>query len=345
MKYDVKEIRQDIKTGDFRKVYLVKGEESYLKQKYANLLADSVVPAGLEAFNVHRLKGEDTDPDEISTCVEALPAMCERSVVLVHDFDFDGLNEAGREKFIDILSNLPDTCVLIFWQDTKGFSTKTKLAKEMLALIEKNGAVCELDKRGQSDLIRFVTAECTRRERNISFDVATYLIGCVGDDISNLLNEVEKVCAFTTDTIHESDVDEVCIKSVEATAFQMIDALLVNNFDKAMTDVKILFEQKTEPTMILGALVSTFVDMYRVKLTLSEGHTLAELKAAYPVAYKSDFKLRNAANRAQKYSLKSLENSLEILGRADFRLKSTFDDNRIVFEKLLIELAKARKAK
>ena len=345
MSYDVKDIRRDIKTGSFKKVYLIKGEESFLKQKYANLLADSVVPAGLEVFNVHKLKGEDTNPDEISVCVEALPAMCERSCVLVHDYDFDGANENEREKFIEIFSNLPEACVLILWQDTKGFSTKTKLAKEMLALIEKNGAVCDLGKRDQNDLMRFVVAECTKRERDISFNAANYLINCVGDDIANLLNEVEKVCAYTRDTISVSAIDEVCIKSVEATAFQMIDALLVNDFDKAMTDVNILFGQKTEPTMILGALVSTFVDMYRVKLAANTGHDYTELKSVFPATYKSDFKLRNAAKRAQRYTIGALELSLEILSRADFKLKSSFDDNQIVFEKLLIELAKARKAK
>ncbi len=344
MKFDVKDIRQDIKTGDLKPVYLIKGDENYLKQKYANLLADSVVPAGLEAFNFHRLKGEDTNPEEITTCVEALPAMCERTCVLVHDFDFDGLNETGREQLVALLSDLPDTCVLIFWQDTKGFSTKTKLAKEMLALIDKNGAVCELNKRDQRELIQFVFSECKKHERNIDADTAAYLVNSVGDDISNLLNEVQKVCAFTSETIKESDIDAVCIKSVEATAFQMIDSLLVNNFDAAFLDLKILFEQKTEPTMILGALVSTFVDMYRVKLCQETGHNLSELKNAYPTAYKNDFKLRNAANRAKKYSLKNLERSLEILGKADFKLKSSFDDNQIVFEKLLIELAKARKA-
>ena len=97
--------------------------------------------------------------------------------------------------------------------------------------------------------------------------------------------------------------------------------------------------------MIMGALVSTFVDMYRVKLAQETGHKPSDLKSVFPVAYKSDFKLRNAAKRAERYTLKSLERSLEILSRADFKLKSIFDDNRIVFEKLLIELAKARKAK
>ena len=345
MKFSEKTLWQNIKSGDFLKVYLIKGDEGYLKQKYATLLADSIVPAGLEAFNVHKLKGEDTDIEEMATCVEALPAMCERSCVFVHDFDFDGLDESGRESMKAFLSDLPDTCVLIFWQDTKGFSTKTKLAKEILEIIDKNGAVCELNKRDSYELVKFVMAEAKKHERTISNDAALYLITSVGDDMSNLINELEKVCAFSSGNITENDIDKVCVKSVEATAFKMIDALLVNNFDEAYGNLKILFEQRVEPTMILGALVSTYVDMYRVKLAEETRHSLSELKNAYPVAYKSDFKLRNAEKRARKYTLKNLELSLEIIAKADFKIKSSFDDNKVVFEKLLIELAKARKAK
>ena len=342
MKLNEKTLWQNIKSGNLLPVYLIKGDEGYLKQKYANLLAGSVVPAGLEAFNFHRLAGENTNPEEIGTCVEALPAMCEKSCVFVHDYDFDGANESEKEELLSLVSDLPGTCVLIFWQDTKGFSTKTKLSKDILATIDKNGAVCTLEKRDQRALVKFVVSECGKREKDISFDTALYFVTCVGDDMSNLINEIDKVCAFSSGEITPEDIDKVAIKSLEATAFQMIDSMLQNNFDKAFFELALLFERRTEPTMILGALVSTYADMYRVKLTSESGHTTGELKEAYPSTYKSDFKLKNAASRARRFSLAGLRKSLDILATADFRLKSSFDDNRIVFEKLIIELGKAR---
>ena len=65
MKLDEKNLWKNIQSGNFLPVYLIKGNENYLKQKYANLLADSIVPAGLEAFNFHRLKGEDTNIEDL----------------------------------------------------------------------------------------------------------------------------------------------------------------------------------------------------------------------------------------------------------------------------------------
>ncbi|MDO5452655.1 MAG: DNA polymerase III subunit delta, partial [Eubacteriales bacterium] len=82
-------------------VYLLRGSEPYLKLNYANLLAGSVVPAGLEVFNYHKLDGETVTMNELVECVEALPAMCERTCVLVHDLDFEKLDDSDREALVE----------------------------------------------------------------------------------------------------------------------------------------------------------------------------------------------------------------------------------------------------
>ena len=101
----------------------------------------------------------------------------------------------------------------------------------------------------------------------------------------------------------------------------------------------------TAIAMILGALVSTYSDMYRAKVVAHEGGQQRDLKKLFPQAYKSDFKLRNAFRRAGRFSMPALRKSLELLAEADTKLKSTSEDHRTVFEKLMIELALARRQK
>ena len=345
LKLNEKTLWKNIKSQEYLPVYLLKGSEPYLKLNYANLLAGSVVPAGLEVFNYHKLDGETVTMNELVECVEALPAMCERTCVLVHDLDFEKLSDPDREALVDLLSDAPDTCTLIFWQDTVGFPQKTKKMKELLALIDEAGAVVDLDARTRQDLVKFVVAECGKSDRVISVYTAEYLIDNVGEDMSNLVTEIEKLCNFAEREITQADIDSVCIRSLEATAFQMIDALLDNQFDRVFRSLGILFDMKTEPMMILGALVSTYSDMYRAKVVAHEGGQQRDLKKLFPQAYKSDFKLRNAFRRAGRFSMPALRKSLELLAEADTRLKSTSEDHRTVFEKLMIELALARRQK
>ena len=345
MKLNEKTLWKNIKSQEYLPVYLLKGSEPYLKLNYANLLAGSVVPAGLEVFNYHKLDGETVTMNELVECVEALPAMCERTCVLVHDLDFEKLSDPDREALVDLLSDAPDTCTLIFWQDTVGFPQKTKKMKELLALIDEAGAVVDLDARSRQDLVKFVVTECGKSDRVISAYTAEYLIDNVGEDMSNLVTEIEKLCNFAEREITQADIDSVCIRSLEATAFQMIDALLDNQFDRVFQALGILFDMKTEPMMILGALVSTYSDMYRAKVVAHEGGQQRDLKKLFPQAYKSDFKLRNAFRRAGRFSMPALRRSLELLAEADTKLKSTSEDHRTVFEKLMIELALARRVK
>ena len=345
MKLNEKTLWKNTKSQEYLPVYLLKGNEPYLKLNYANLLAGSVVPAGLEVFNYHKLDGETVTMNELVECVEALPAMCERTCVLVHDLDFEKLSDPDREALVDLLSDAPDTCTLIFWQDTVGFPQKTKKMKELLALIDEAGAVVDLDARTRQDLVKFVVTECGKSDRVISVYTAEYLIDNVGEDMSNLVTEIEKLCNFAEREITQADIDSVCIRSLEATAFQMIDALLDNQFDRVFRSLGILFDMKTEPMMILGALVSTYSDMYRAKVVAHEGGQQRDLKKLFPQAYKSDFKLRNAFRRAGRFSMPALRKSLELLAEADTKLKSTSEDHRTVFEKLMIELALARRQK
>ncbi|MBO7689530.1 MAG: DNA polymerase III subunit delta [Clostridia bacterium] len=345
MKFNEKGLWQNIQAQEFLPVYLIKGSEPYLKQNYARLLADNVVPAGLDVFNFHKLDGETVTMNELVESVEALPAMCERTCVLVHDLDFEKLADPDREELIALLEDAPDTCTLIFWQDTVGFPMKTKKMKDLQGLIDSVGAVVELEARSRQDLVRFVVSECKKQEKIISTRTADYLLENVGEDMGNLVTEVGKLCSYADKEITEADVDAVCIRSLEATAFQMVDALLDNKFDRVFRSLGILFDMKTEPMMILGALVSTYSDMYRAKVVSAEGGRQGDLKKMFPQSYKSDFKLKNAFRRAGRFTMPALRRSLELLADADTRLKSTSEDHRTVFEKLMIELALARREK
>ena len=48
----MKELRQDMKAGRFKPVYLIFGEEAFLKKSYKNQMKKAIV--GDDAMNLHR---------------------------------------------------------------------------------------------------------------------------------------------------------------------------------------------------------------------------------------------------------------------------------------------------
>ena len=113
-----KELKKQIANGMFSPVYLLYGEEAFLKQYYAGLIAEKSVAKGFETFNLHKLEGKETSLDEIADAAEQLPMMAERTCVLVRDFDLKALKGAQREKLEAFLSDPPGTCSVVFWMDT-----------------------------------------------------------------------------------------------------------------------------------------------------------------------------------------------------------------------------------
>ena len=114
----------------------------------------------------------------------------------------------------------------------------------------------------------------------------------------------------------------MCIKSVEATAFDMVKALLRGKYADAYGMLDALFAQKTEPVMIAGALISSYIDMYRAKAALASGERVEAVAQAFN--YKGrEFRLRYAAQDASRLTLAQLGTCLDILSEADEALKST----------------------
>ena len=90
------QLMQNIKLGHLYRVYLLYGEEKYLKEMYLKKLVKLAAPQGLEEFNLHRFDAGQMEVDDLIESCEALPMMAERSLVLVEDVDLFALDEAGR---------------------------------------------------------------------------------------------------------------------------------------------------------------------------------------------------------------------------------------------------------
>ena len=97
---------------------------------------------------------------------------------------------------------------------------------------------------------------------------------------------------------------------------------------------------RTEPTMIIGALSSMFVDLYRVKLAESEGLRPESVSEAFGYG-KSSFKLKRAAQTGRRMSQDSVKAALLILRDTDLAIKTSRGDSRIIIERAVILLMRA----
>ena len=142
-------LKQAIRTKDPGRLYFFYGEEVFLLHHYLQQLQKVIIDELTESFNYHKLTSETFDIREFADCVENLPMMAERTMVVVDEIDIFKMNESDREKMTDILSDIPEYCTVVFTYETTSFKPDKRL-KKLWEAISKNGELIEFAKLHES---------------------------------------------------------------------------------------------------------------------------------------------------------------------------------------------------
>lgn len=320
-------------------IYLIHGEESYLKKAYVEKIVLKTVDSSFADFNYHSFDGKECTLSDIYESAGAVPMMAESKCVLVKDYPLDTLDDNGFEQLETVLSDNPEYCALVF--SFVGYNPKGAKWNKAVRLFEKYGYNVKLDKKTTPELVKMLENGAKKRGTSFEKGVASYLITCVGNDLNTLLNETDKVCAYAGDReIKKSDVDAVCIKSLDAKVFDMIKDLTAGRFDSAFKKLSLLFEQREDEFQILGALIAQYSDIYRAKAAVKSGNR-AEMIAKYYDYAGKEFRLTNAARNGSSLSFEAIGECIEILSWADATLKSSALDKRLILEQTVVKLARA----
>ena len=326
---------QNIKLGHLYRVYLLYGEEKYLKEMYLKKLVKLAAPQGLEEFNL------------IESC-EALPMMAQQRCVVVEKFDFEALNAQDKAKVTELLEDPPETTVLLLVVDKEDFlPKKSASAKKLVALCDKAGAVIELKKRDSSDLSRFIRSRLEPKGCTVSKACCDLLIERCEKNMLTLSGELEKLAAYvqgewnatpqTPVELTEQMIETVTCKTVNASVYDLARAILADRFEKAMRIVEDLLYLRYQPTAILAALSGAYLDLYIAKTAREMGQGEEAIKQNF--SYKGrDFVVRNSLRDCSRYSLRVLERSVICLAQTDHRMKSSRADPTILLEQAVTQL-------
>ena len=146
----------DIKAGKLARVYMLYGEEDFLIRMYSEKLLGLAVPEDAREMNFRRYSlvpgadkaSRDNLPpriDELSDFVDSMPFFAERKCVLLKNFEPDVLEKSEFEDYLKLISDVPETSVVIITRenvegDAKKFRDKLNKAK-MKKLIEAVDAI------------------------------------------------------------------------------------------------------------------------------------------------------------------------------------------------------------
>ncbi len=331
-----KELTQHIKGGTAG-LYVLYGEESYLTEQYARLIAKHTVDEDFDAFNLQRFDGQHLPLEQLQEAVESLPMMADRKCVLVRDFDCGG---SEAERLLTLIGDIPDSCVLVFWQMTVQPDKRKKGWKTFLDTAEKIGTVVRFERKTAADAAKMLVSGAKRRGCALDTADALTIVEMVGSNLQLLTSELDKLCALAVDgVITRAVIDAACTRNLEAKVFDLSKMILTGDGTAAYALLGQLFAAREEPVSILGVLSGAYADLYRAMAARNAGIPADSLAADFKGTYKGkEWRLRNAARTVSRLSTETLRDCVAILADADTALKSGRGDGRILLEQTVARL-------
>lgn len=241
----MKQIKEDIKSGNFHPIYLLYGEEDYLVRNYKEQLVNSIT--GGDEMNYSSYQGDGIDLNELMDTANTLPFFADYRLILLEDTKlFKKANDLS-----DLLKDVPDSTVFVFVE--KEVDKRNKLYK----YVNKTGVAAQMDAMNESDTKAFIVHKLAKADRKIRESTANYLLEQVDNSLTNLDNELEKLIAYTEgrEEVTVQDIDSVCCVVVTGQIFKLCDAVASGNLKEVLMYYHDLLALKESSVHILYLLV------------------------------------------------------------------------------------------
>lgn len=320
-----------IKNKTFSNIYLIFGEEEYLKNTYEKKLISSIISEDLKMMNFDIFEGKNTNVSQIIDACDTMPFMSPYRLVVLKN---TGLIIEGRKNDSTLLeqylSSLPKTTIIIFIEDK--IDKKLKLFKT----ISKIGSVHQMNMSSENELVNWILNVFKDNNKDISTKEALYMIRNIGFNMEILLNEINKLISFknNNDKITINDIDTICTKSVESKIFDLINFMANKNMQNAISIYKNLLVNKTSPFIILNMIARQFRIILQVKYLYNKGYNINSISSELGLR---DFIVKEAFKQSKNFSIKILLQALNECLTTDENIKTGKMLDELAVELLIIK--------
>uniref|UniRef100_UPI00402A097D DNA polymerase III subunit delta n=1 Tax=Gemmiger formicilis TaxID=745368 RepID=UPI00402A097D len=220
-----------------------------------------------------------------------------------------------------------------------------KREQKLIASCEKLGYCVQLNRPTGAALQAMARDWAKEAGADFAPGTEAALLARCGEDQFLLKNEVEKLAALANySTITKEMVSRLGTVTLDADTFDMVKLLTSGQADKAQQKLKTLLALQNEPIMIAGALISNYLDLYRVLLGRRSRRDLGDVAKDFGYKGNWNYRLNSTEKTALRFKRAQLEDCLHILQRLDTDLKSSKLDADLLMQKALCELALAGRA-
>lgn len=332
----MKMLMEDIKNGHFKNVYLLTGEEVYLRSQYRKRLREALLDPE-DTMNGAVFEGKGISVGEVIDLAETMPFFAERRVIEIRD---SGFLKSASPELADYVLKIPQSTCIIFNEaevDKRG---------RLYKAIKKVGRVVDFQRQDEKTLMRWVLGILKREGKKITEGTLYVFLGRTGSDMEHIDKELEKLLCYTMgrEEITDADVEAVCIDRIENRIFEMVQAITEQKQKKALDLYADLLAMKESPMRILYLITRQFHQLMLLKSLSGQIFDRSELAKKVGVP---PFALGKYQNICRRFTVEQIRGALEDCVETEERVKTGQMEDQISVELLIVKysaLASAQRA-
>lgn len=327
------QIREDIKSNSFKNMYLLFGEEAFLRNYNKKLLRDALTEPD-DNLNYSYFEGNGTDVSQVVDLINTMSFMSDHRVVMCENTGWMSKEEGGGDltMLIDALNVISEDVIFILCEE------KADKRSKLYKLISSKGVAEEYKQETEETLTRWAVGYAGNSGKKMTGATAMYLVTEVGTDMTLLSLELEKLIAWCLDRdeITIADVDAVCTHQVNGKIFDMITAISNRRQKEALRLYYDLLTLRESPFHILSLLVRQYNNMLVVKDGLVNHRLNQEIASKSGI---QEWLVKKLTDSVRNMKYREIKDALEACAQADEAIKSGNMNDTLSIELLIISLS------
>lgn len=324
----MKVISDDIKKGEFKSVYLLYGEEEYLKKQYRDRLKSAI--AGDDTMNYSYYDSDNASVKDIIDVCETLPFFAQKRLVIMEN---TGFLKSSNDELADYIKHIPDYLVVVMVE--KDVDKRNKVYKA----VDSVGYICEMKPQTTATLEKWIAGLLAKDNLKISREACDLILDKTGAGMDYIRQETEKLVSYCQgrDVVTVEDVEKVCATQTTSHIFDMISAIANKKQQQALDLYYDLLELKEPPMRILYLIVRQFNGILQVKDLMSRGISGIEIASKIGAA---PFVVGKYQAQAKYFEMNTLLDALNECAKTEEAVKQGRLNDRLGVELIIIKYSK-----
>lgn len=297
---------------------VVYGKDIYFIQYFEQLIK--------QKYDAKTYWADDLDYENLKSITTSKSIFNKKTVIIIKNFT-ELLNKLKKEN-LDFIRKTQNILIFEEYEDLT--------EKDIKAIQNILGDINILtSKQKKPDYLKSLIQKKFKKEGvELSQDTINELLNIIGTDSLNLKNETDKLLVLAKSVpITKEILAKTLVKEPRDEAFSIVDALIKQDVNKALSIFYDSVKLGQHPLLTLGFIQKQFMNMYLAfKMNVSFDEACKILNVIHPFQKNILSKQLSIVNKDKLFSI------VKALQKADMSIKYYFNDPVEVLEKLIIDI-------